>query len=272
MKIITLMENTPGDNACHYEHGLSIYIETAQHKLLVDTGASDLFLKNAELLGVDLTQVDTLILSHGHYDHAGGIMEFAKINTRAKIYMQSTAGADYYHISPNDHRYIGIDKHILTLPQCTMIDGTLQIDEELCLFSDITGTKYPIRGNRVLKKKVGEEYVQDTFDHEQCLVITQNGRHILLSGCAHNGILNILDRYTELFHSCPDIVISGFHMQQKDGYSDEDITNIKRIASALLETGAVFYTGHCTGQTAYDIMKPIMGDRLKPLHSGEQLL
>ena len=277
MKIITLMENTAGSNTygnkpCHYEHGLSLYIETEQHKLLVDTGASALFLENAELLGIDLTKVDALILSHGHYDHSGGIMEFTKINSNASIYMQSAAGADYYHISPNDHRYIGIDKAILALPQCKKIDGELNLDEELYLFSNITGTKYPIRGNRVLKKKVGDNYVQDIFDHEQCLVITQKDKRILISGCAHNGIINILDRYVEIFHNYPDIVISGFHMQQKDGYSEEDITNIQNIASALLGTGAVFFTGHCTGQVAYDIMKPIMGDRLQPIHSGKQLL
>ena len=83
------MEDTDGGNGCVYEHGLSFYIETKKHKLLLDTGASDATLKNAEKLGIDLTQVDTVILSHGHYDHSGGIMAFAKLNPTAKIYPES---------------------------------------------------------------------------------------------------------------------------------------------------------------------------------------
>lgn len=271
MKIITLIENTPGNHACHYEHGLSIYIETAQHKLLFDTGASDQFLQNAQLLDIDVTQIDTLILSHGHYDHSGGIMGFTQWNTHAKIYMQSSAGADYYHISPNDHRYIGIDKRILSLPQCVFVNGDFRIDSELFLFSHNTGGSHLFHSNSVLKEKVGTTYVPDTFRHEQYLVITQDDRHILISGCAHNGILNILEQYAELFHRFPDIVISGFHMRQKEPYSSDDIAAIRHIASALLATGSVFYTGHCTGQEAYDLMSSLMGDKLKPLHSGETL-
>lgn len=79
MKIITLMEDTCGNNQCRYEHGLSIYVETKNHKLLVDTRVTDAFIENANKLNVDLTKVDTVILSHGHYDYAGGIMAFSRM-------------------------------------------------------------------------------------------------------------------------------------------------------------------------------------------------
>lgn len=79
----------------------------------------------------------------------------------------------------------------------------------------MSGTRYPTAGNQKLKKKAAEGFVQDAFDHEQCLVITQDGKRILLSECAHNGILNILDRYKEIFHSDPDMVISGFHLMKE---------------------------------------------------------
>ena len=77
------------------EHGLSFYIETKKHKLLVDAGATNAFLENAGRLGVDLRLVDTMILSHGHYDHAGGILGFVQVNPTAKILMQSHAGGAY---------------------------------------------------------------------------------------------------------------------------------------------------------------------------------
>lgn len=271
MKIINLVEDTPGNNGCMYEHGLSFYVETKKHKLLVDSGATDLFLHNAEILGVDLTQVDMLILSHGHYDHAGGILAFAQKNPNAKIYLNASAGRDYYHLSDKEERYIGIDKEILKLPQVMLVEGDLRMDEELFLFSHITGKRYPARSNLELKEKIGNTYVQDTFAHEQCLAITQGGQHILMSGCAHNGILNIMDRYFELFQAWPNVVISGFHMMKKSAYLKEEIEDIRQTAYELLQTKSLFYTGHCTGQAGFDIMKEIMGERLQVIHSGSCL-
>lgn len=272
MKIINLIENTPGTGGCLYEHGLSFYIETKHHKLLMDTGASGAALTNARLLGIDLAGVDMVILSHGHYDHSGGILAFARENSHARIYMRRNAGGDYYHVGPGDCRYIGIDREILKLPGLVLTDGDCRIDEELFLFTGITGQRCLTRSNLKLKERDGDQYAQDTFDHEQCLVVTDHGRHILFSGCAHNGILNILDRYHELFKGYPDLVISGFHLAQEEAYTGEDIQVIQGIARELLKTGVLCYTGHCTGPEAFAMMKEIMGDRLVYVHSGEQVL
>lgn len=268
MKIVNLMEDTPGSSGCRYEHGLSFYIETQKHKLLLDTGASDAFLDNAKTLGVDLTQVDIVILSHGHYDHAGGILSFAKINARAKIYMQKTAGRDYYNLRENKEKYIGIDKAILELPQVVLLEGDCRIDEELYLFTNITGRKYWAKSNLILKRKTEDTFVQDQFEHEQCLVITENGENVLLSGCAHNGILNILEAYEQRFDQMPGKVISGFHMMKKGDYTEEELLTIEETARELQKKNTIFYTGHCTGQAAFDIMQKIMGEQLILLHSG----
>ena len=96
MKIIVLMEDTWKDPAYRYEHGLSIYIETKRHRLLVDTGKTDAFFCNAKKHGIDLSKVDTVVLSHGHYDHGGGIMAFHKQNPKAGIYLQRSACGSYY--------------------------------------------------------------------------------------------------------------------------------------------------------------------------------
>nr|MCR5032788.1 MBL fold metallo-hydrolase [Lachnospiraceae bacterium] len=88
MKIVNLIENTEGTSGCAYAHGLSFYVETKKHKLLLDLGPSEETLRNARHLGIDLTRVDTVILSHGHYDHSGGILPFTQINPHATIYMQ----------------------------------------------------------------------------------------------------------------------------------------------------------------------------------------
>lgn len=271
MKIINLIEDTPGKEGCLYEHGLSFYIETGKHKVLVDTGATDAFLKNAEHLGIDIGRVDTVILSHGHYDHSGGLLAFAKKNPTAKIYMQKSAGEEYFSVREDKNVYIGIDKDILQLPGLHMIEGNRKIDEELSLFSGITGRRLWPKSNLRLKKKAGVSFVQDDFIHEQCVVISAEDKMILLSGCAHNGILNIMDRYREVYGTVPDVVISGFHMVQKI-YSDEDIKNIQNTAEELKQYPTVFFSGHCTGWEAFDVMKTIMGDRLREIHSGMEVM
>lgn len=268
MKIVVLMEDTCGHPACQYEHGLSVYIETERHRLLADTGKTDAFIRNAKMLGIDLARTDTVILSHGHYDHAGGIPAFWAVSPEAEIYMQRSACGDFYH----KERYIGIDKRIAGMDHVTMLDGDYRIDGELFLFTNITGRKYFARSNLQLTEKIQGKTVQDRFAHEQCLVITQGNKQILVSGCAHNGILNILARHRELFERDPDIVISGFHMMKKGAYTDEEKDMIIRTAEELGKMNTVFYTGHCTGEEAFALMAPRMGDKLVRIQSGTQIL
>lgn len=271
MRIVNLIENTEGIMGCACEHGLSFFIKTAKHRILVDTGATGAFLTNAGRLGVDLKQVDTVILSHGHYDHAGGIMEFVRQNPAARIWMQKTAGGEYYHKNDNLEKYIGIDPEIRKLPQVEWIEGNKRIDDELFLFCGVTGRKLWPSGNLELKVKRDGSFYQDDFCHEQYLVLEEENKKILISGCAHNGILNILDKFRDIYGAEPDIVISGFHMRKKSGYTPEDLEVIKEIAMELKKLNTRFYTGHCTGEIPYRILREHMGQQLVYVHSGEEI-
>ena len=269
MRMITLVENTCGNTNCIAEHGLCIYIETEKHKLLLDSGQTDALIKNAAALGIDLGETDTVILSHGHYDHSGGILPFSQINKKARIIMQRTAAGEHY----NGDRYIGIDKAVLALPNTELIDGDIRLDDELFLFSGIKGRKCFPTGNKTLFRIDDGIKHPDDFVHEQCLVITQNGMNILLSGCAHNGVLNILDRYREIFDSDPDIFISGFHMMKKDAeHTEEEKEVIRMTARELAKTNIQFFSGHCTGEPAFDMMKEILKEQITAIHSGETII
>src|SRR5699024_1997283 len=138
MRIVTLIENTPGAPGCAHEHGLSLYVETGRHTLLLDTGATGAFAATAAVLGLDLGRVDTIVLSHGHYDHAGGLRQAAALAPGARIYMQRGAAGEFFH----GERYIGIDKAILELPGLRLLDGDCRLDEELFLFAGITGRRF----------------------------------------------------------------------------------------------------------------------------------
>lgn len=269
MKIVNLMDNLAGAAGCLCEHGLSYYIETKNHKLLMDTGASAQFLENAKMLGIDLTAVDTVFLSHGHYDHAGGILPFAGVNKTAKIYLQKGAVKEYYSVKLGQEKYIGINPDIRNLPQIEWIDGDKKLDEELEVFSNVTGRKLWPKDNLTLKRKEAEGYVQDGFDHEQYLVISCEGKKILVSGCAHNGILNILDAYRCRYGGDPDVIISGFHMMKRTGYDETDIALIRETAETFAKTDIKLYTGHCTSEPAYLIMKEILGSQIVWVHSGD---
>ena len=267
MRIVTLIENTPGAEGCAHEHGLSLYLQTPRHNLVLDTGSTTAFADNAAAVGIDLSGVDTVVLSHGHYDHAGGLLRMAELAPQANIWMQRSAGGDFYH----GDKYIGMDKAVLALPRVHFLDGDARLDEELYLFSGITGRRYWPQSNLDLRVMRNGVPVQDDFAHEQCLVVEAEGRRVLLSGCAHNGILNILDRYREIFGGDPDVVVSGFHMKKGTDYTPEEWQVIENTARALTQHRCRFYSGHCTGRPAFERMQQIMGDQLRALHSGVEL-
>lgn len=277
MRIVNLIENTEGSRGCIAGHGLSFYVETENHKLLLDLGPSEDTLLNATKLDIDLSSVDTVILSHGHYDHSGGILPFTELNERAVIYMQESAAGDYYadegiHTEKDRYRYIGIDKKIGILPQLIKVSGNHRIDDELFLFQ-IRGRTHelPFTNKNLLIKK-DFDFIRDDFRHEQYLVISAGGMHILMSGCAHNGILGILDEYRNLYGSAPDLVISGFHLMKKTEFREKQVQEIQRIAEELKTFPTRFITCHCTGIPAYEIMKEILGEQLDYMHSGDEVL
>ena len=295
------MENTIGNEICQSEHGLSLYIEMEQQNILIDTGASELFLENAKKLGVDLTKVNTVFLSHGHYDHGGGILAFHRINPKAKIVMQKEALGDYWHKSESVERYIGLDFSIKEIKNMILLDGECLYNEKAEMFclnmeaqereqesepgnqscdniriftlksKNQEELKCWPKGNLVLKEKMEDQYIQDRFEHEQYIVLKEYEKRILISGCAHNGILNILEEYNRKYGNYPDVVISGFHMRKKNGYSEKDFEVVEETAKVLKEIGILCYTGHCTGEEPFELMKKIMEDKLQYVRCGDVL-
>ncbi len=166
-------------------------------------------------------------------------------------------------------RYIVIDKEILKLPQVRLIQGDFVIDDELELFTIKNRTHMLPFTNKRLLIKTEEGFVPDDFTHEHFLVVKDKGQKVLMSGCAHNGILSILDAYKEKYAELPDIVISGFHLMLKREYRENELHEVRDIAEELSKYQTKFYTCHCTGVPAYEEMKKIMGDQLEYIHSGE---
>ncbi len=190
MKLINLVENTPGAEGCQSAHGLSFYIETQHHRLLMDAGPGPVLVDNADALGVDLSRVDTVVLSHGHYDHADGLPAFARRNPHAAIYLHKGAEQPRFSLDPKGYRYNGMDPDIAALPNLVWTQGRVDLDEELSLFDGASHEKLWPRSNRRLFCQREGQMVQDPFDHEQYLVVREDwDTRVLLSGCAHQGIV-----------------------------------------------------------------------------------
>lgn len=262
VKVYSLIENVPYGLDDQYEHGLSLYIETNNHKILFDTGQTGAFIENAKRLGVKLEEINLVVLSHGHYDHTGGLQAFLKVNSQAPIYLSTYAFGEHYNAM---NKYIGMDLSIQISNRLIFVEDYLKIDDELELCScNRNEKKYPIESAGLKEKKDGV-FVPDCFKHEQYLIIYENNRKVLISGCSHKGILNIMEWMK------PDVLVGGFHYMKQE-ITDSGNKILDKASQELMQYDTQYYTCHCTGMVQYEYMKKCMGEKLHYLASGQTIL
>ncbi|MDX9888432.1 MAG: MBL fold metallo-hydrolase [Anaerovoracaceae bacterium] len=272
MIIKILIENTSPSPRLESEHGLSIYVETINHKVLFDTGASNGFLNNAQKMGVTIPHIDVALISHGHYDHGGGLLGFLNANSTAPVYIRENAFNEYYSFSNEvGERYIGLDKNILNYPQIILTQGHTLIDDELELFSNVEGTKFVPSGNKQLFVKNNDKLKGDIFEHEQNLIIHEGDKSVLMAGCAHRGIPNIMDHFYRLNKSYPTHVVGGFHLYNRSKDKDESPEEVYALGEYLKSKATIYYTCHCTGTRNFSLLKELLGEQINYLSTGSQL-
>ena len=255
MKITTLIENTALSPELTAEHGLSLFVEAAGHTFLFDAGQSDAFAANARKLGVDLRAAEFAVLSHGHYDHGGGMTRFLEHNYTAKIYVNQNAFGGHYN---GAGRYIGLDESLRSSGRLILTCDEHPIAPGLTLHTCNDRPRLMPTEPFGLTERVGDFLLPEEFRHEQALLIEENGRRILLSGCAHKGVLNLLHWFK------PDVFVGGFHFKQLP----PDDPRLRSWGERMAAYDTTFYTGHCTGAEQYAVLKEILGDRLNAISTG----
>ena len=257
MRITCLMENTSARPGCATEHGLSLLVEANGRHVLFDAGQTGALVDNAWALGIDLGTVDTAVLSHGHYDHANGFPAFFAANATAPLYVHAGYDLPHFH---NDHD-IGVAPEVAASGRIVVAGNRESLGDgfEILSFSDCD--PQDAIDDDGLSEDAGQGFVPERFLHEQYLLVREGGITLLLSGCSHRGITNIM-RWTAgegITH-----VIGGFHLMRTPPESER----VERIARELLEYPARYLTCHCTGQDQYLWLKELMGERLGYLAAG----
>lgn len=270
MKITSIIENT-STIGLPVEHGLSLYVQLDNgQNVLFDMGQRRLFTENAERLGLSISNVETAIISHGHYDHGGGLRAFLELNNKAKVYLHKDAFQSHYSLRDNGLAYIGLDKELKGNNRLIECDSLEKLSDNMVLFADVMGNCCCPNGNRLL---FGPSEIQnDIFTHEQNLIIEENGNIILFAGCAHNGIINIIRKAEEVTGKMPTHVLAGMHLVKSGLNATDENKFIAELAQELQAyKDCKFYTMHCTGLEQYDKLKTIMGNQIEYLSCGETI-
>jgi 7,8-dihydropterin-6-yl-methyl-4-(beta-D-ribofuranosyl)aminobenzene 5'-phosphate synthase len=269
IRITILAENTVFKAGLKAEHGLSFWIKYGNNKILFDTGQSDLILHNAQTLGIGIAQADAIILSHGHYNHTGGLPYVLNIASKAKLYLHPAATEPKFSQKDSRAKYIGMSdstkkaiqgRHIIwTATPATIFPGMSVTGQVLRIndYEDVGGDFF-----------VDEDCQKpDELLDDQTLFIESSKGLVVVFGCAHAGVVNTLDYISKLTgYKKMYAVIGGMHL-----------LNASRIRIANTVEAFKKYQIqkiiplHCTGQKAVESFKKAFGDKCLFSGTGGQI-
>ena len=290
IKVTILIENERGQNctaAMSNEHGLSMLIETGSTRILMDTGATGAFLKNAQMLHTDLTHLTAIVFSHNHYDHTGGILRLLESSPDAPIYLREETkrrfyrkkdGVFTYHGEPQDvfltsranFHFLTSDQDCVEIPpNCFVLNNHLHREEFFC------------HDRQRFYYQQGDFKVNDDFCHEQFLLIRDPEGDVIFTSCSHNGIVNIVDTVLELFpQDTIRAVVGGFHLKaHRPNAQGEMVETINCSPEFAHQTAQVLaqkvrdhvYTCHCTGEVGCATLAEVLGDKISYVRTGDVL-
>lgn len=251
MEIKVLMENTAAGELAR-EHGLSVYINYKGDPLLLDGGSTGNFLKNAKNLGVDINNIKLAILSHGHYDHGDGLAAFLRQNTTAQVWLRPKVVEEHWSANGGERHFIGLSEEVkgLLAGRCRWVEETVEALPGVWL-------------------------VPDGVSHEQSLVVEGEDGLVVFNSCCHAGAGHIVKGIKELFPGKSiRALVGGLHLMGRNthclGVAPGIVKNLGKWLFEELDVKEL-YTGHCTGDPAFEILKEAYPERVVRLTAGLEM-
>ncbi|MBN1845035.1 MAG: MBL fold metallo-hydrolase [Sedimentisphaerales bacterium] len=274
IRLTILVDNTSDRHTLLAEHGWAVWIEDDRHNILFDTGQSGIVQTNAQMLRIDLSQVDAIVLSHGHYDHTGGLMRVLDGAGRTDVYVHPEALQPKYSCSANaPNRNIGMPAlTTLNLAQHQSVQNLVWTQQPTQIIPGCGVTGFIPRRTRF--EDVGGPFFRDAFGTEpdsipddQALFFDSADGLVVILGCAHAGVVNTLDWIAELTGRKEFFaVLGGMHLGSASAERIEQTIeafrayNIQRIGAA-----------HCTGTKAAASLWQAFPDRCLSCSVGTQM-
>lgn len=276
MKFQFLVDNKTENSRCMAEWGLSVLIETRGKKILLDTGLTDLYKDNAAALGADLSDVDALVISHGHFDHTGGVPSFVELNETAPVYLHKDGLYEAYGETDGvveteacSIRWNEAEMEAVW-PRLQFTSGVVQLFDHVTLIGDIPDLEgYPATEQfwrRMEKEDGSSQLILDTMSHEQILVVEEDAGLYIFSGCSHRGVVPTLRHVQSLMPGKRIAgLIAGMHLYPASAEMRKKI--VEEIAALDMD---VVFPVHCTGMDAILQMKALMGGKCVVACAGDK--
>jgi 7,8-dihydropterin-6-yl-methyl-4-(beta-D-ribofuranosyl)aminobenzene 5'-phosphate synthase len=252
------------------EHGISFVIETGENRVLFDTGQTgSVLLSNLSNLGFVPSQLDAIVLSHAHNDHVGGLEGLLGSVTGIPLYAHPTLFRPRYRVKDGAYEKVGpcfrqdwLESHV----QLHLRAEPLEVVPGVWTSGAIATRTEPEGSSPTHKVQQGEGWMPDPYEDDQSLVLKTEQGLVLLCGCCHAGLLNVLAQVRHVFGADPVAAVGGIHLVNADK------SQLGYVVEKLLGHGPPqMWLGHCTGQAAFRFLVEAFGGSVRPCQAGTML-
>ena len=262
-----LIENTAFQPDVRSEHGFSLLINTGPEKIVFDTGQSDGFIHNADIFESGLQDVHDVVISHGHYDHSGGLVPLLKRYPHIRVHVKKEALVPKYSDAYKSLRQVNkplVEAYSLFPANFHFAEKNFMLKENVMIVTE-TGVFNKYENDDLhLTWKPADKNIKDTFEDELFIILLEEEKMHIVTGCAHRGIINTIHTAMNLFPEKKiGSVIGGFHLKNKPA---ERIGLVSRDLNQL-DISSLFIC-HCTGIDEYAILKSTFNGTSQYLSTG----